>query len=154
MDLKIWNIIFKIENRKIIENGGHQILSTKFKSENSIYRQPRRIIHNQKDCLSSIIDRNPLSLSKGIYDCILENRNYANILWLLDIYDMTNNKILDKIIIKKYCPLSSSIPISKPQLNDMVNSEMYDNYQFLKLYIWSLLRIIELNQFQPIYLWR
>ena len=34
----------------------------------------------KEDCLSYAIGRNPLGLKKGIYDYILENRSYTNIL--------------------------------------------------------------------------
>ena len=49
-DLKHWNIIFKIENKKI-KNKGNPILSTKVKSENSAQRRPRRIIRSQRRLL-------------------------------------------------------------------------------------------------------
>ena len=50
-DLKHWNIIFKIENKKFIENEGHPILSTKVKSENSTQGRSRRIIRSQRRLL-------------------------------------------------------------------------------------------------------
>ena len=81
----------------------------------------------EEDCLSYAIDTNPRSLPKGIWDCILENRNYTSILGLFDIADVTNSMILDKII-EKYCPLSSSIPLIKPQSNEITNSDRHEDY--------------------------
>ena len=78
----------------------------------------------EEDCLSYATDSNPRSLPKGIWDCILENRNYTSILGLFDIADMTNSMTLDKII-EKYCPLSSSIPLIKPQSNEITNSDLH-----------------------------
>ena len=40
---------------------------------------------------------------------------------------MTNSMILDKII-EKYSPLSSSIPLIKPQSNEITNSNLHEDY--------------------------
>ena len=40
--------------------------------------------------------------------------------------------ILDKII-EKYCPLSSSIPLSKFQSNEMAYSDMHEDYPVFKI---------------------